>query len=74
MYRLLGEDQTADSILETLCDIQLERGMFPAATVDSLPTGFELFDGSSWNYSSEAHTAPTAWFIMAVNGFDPYNF
>ena len=74
MYRLLGEDQTADSILKTLCNIQLERGMFPAATVDSLPTGFELFDGSSWNYSSEAHTAPTAWFIMAVNGFDPYNF
>lgn len=74
MYRLRGEDDTADSVLEALSGIQLENGLFPAATVDNLSTGFDLFDGSPWLYGSAPHIAPTAWFVMAVNGFNPYTF
>ena len=74
MYRMLGDEETASSILQAMSRIQLTNGMFPAATVDSLATGFELFDGSSWNYSNDPHVAPTAWFIMAVNKFNPYAF
>lgn len=44
----------------------------PAATVDNLSTGFGLFDGSPWEYSTAPHIAPTAWFVMAVNDFNPY--
>ncbi len=74
MYRLRGEDGRADSALRALCGIQLDSGLFPAATVDNLSTGFELFDGSPWEYSTAPHIAPAAWFVMAVNGFNPYTF
>jgi hypothetical protein len=58
--------------MNALASIQLENGLFPAATVDSLSTGMDLFDRSPWEYSTDAHIAPTAWFIMAANGFNPY--
>ena len=74
MYRLRGDDERAVSALGLLEQIQLEDGRFPAATVDDLSTGFELFDGSPWEYSSDPHIAPTAWFVMAAEGFDPYTF
>ena len=74
MYRLRGEDTIAASAMDALCDIQLETGLFPAATVETLPTGFELFDGSPWTYSDDPHIAPAAWFVMAANGFNPYAF
>lgn len=74
MLRLRGEDRGAASALDALCSIQLGNGLFPAATVDGLSTGFELFDGSPWTYARDAHIAPTAWFIMALNGFNPYEF
>ena len=74
MYRMLGEDEKAEEALQALEGIQLESGLFPAATVDNLSTGFGLFDGSPWEYSKDPHLAPTAWFVMAVNGFNPYAF
>ena len=74
MYRLRGEDDKADSALEALMRIQLDSGLFPAATVENLSTGFELFDGSHWLYGTAPHIAPAAWFVMAVNGFNPYSF
>lgn len=74
LYRLIGEDASAASAMDALCAIQLESGLFPAATVAALPTGFELFDGSPWVYSDDPHIAPAAWFIMAANGFNPYAF
>ena len=74
MYKLLGEEDTAYETLNALCGIQTPRGLFPASTVDELPTGLYLFDGSSWTYADDPHIAPTAWFIMAVNGFNPYTF
>ena len=74
MYRLLGEDGKAVSALNTLVSIQLEDGKFPAATVDNLSTGIWLFTGEPWVYDTAPHIAPTAWFVMAVNGFNPYSF
>ena len=74
MYRLRGEDEAAADALAALKGIQLESGLFPAATVDSLSAGFGLFDGSPWEYGTAPHIAPTAWFVMAVNGFNPYAF
>ena len=74
MYRELGQDSEAQSALDALTSIQLENGLFPAATVDNLSTGFELFTGDPWVYSKDAHIAPTAWFILALNDFNPYHF
>ena len=74
LYRLRGEDASAASAMDALCAIQLDSGLFPAATVAALPTGFELFDGSPWTYSDDPHIAPAAWFIMAANEFNPYAF
>ena len=74
MYRGLGKTAEYEEAMRALGSIQLENGLFPAATVDNLSTGMELFDGSPWEYSTDAHIAPTAWFIMAVNGFNPYVF
>ena len=74
MYRLQGEGSLSEEALKSLESIQLDSGLFPAATVPNLSTGFDLFDGSPWEYSTAPHIAPTAWFIMAVNGFNPYVF
>ena len=74
MYRLKGDDEKAFSALNAMISIQREDGLFPAATVENLSTGFELFDGSPWEYGTAEHLAPTAWFVMAVQGFNPYMF
>jgi hypothetical protein len=74
MYRLRGEDGKAEEALKALESIQLDTGLFPAATVPNLSTGIGLFDGSPWEYGDAPHIAPTAWFVMAVNGFNPYTF
>lgn len=74
MYRLRGEDAKAEAAMDALEAIQLDSGLFPAATVDDLSTGFELFDGSPWLYGSAPHIAPAAWYIMAAEGFNPYSF
>ena len=74
MYRGLGNEPEYQGAMDALRGIQLESGLFPAATVDNLSTGMDLFDGSPWEYGSEPHIAPTAWFIMAANGFNPYKY
>ena len=74
MFRLRGDDAAATEALGALASIQLENGLFPAATVDNLSTGFNLFTGDPWEYGTAPHIAPTAWFILAVNNFNPYSF
>lgn len=71
-WRMQGEEEKALETLDALAKVQHDSGMFPAATAESIPTGFELFDGSPWNYTDDEHIAPTAWFILAVSGFNPY--
>ena len=72
MYRVIDKSEEYRQAMDALASIQLENGLFPAATVDDLSTGMDLFDGSPWEYSTDAHIAPTAWFVMAANGFNPY--
>ena len=74
LYRLRKNDVQATAALDALQKIQLSSGLFPAATVDNLSTGFELFTGEPWVYGTAPHIAPTAWFILAVNGWNPYRF
>ena len=74
MYRSFGDDEKYEEVMNVLESIQLDGGLFPAATVEHLSTGMELFDGSPWEYSTDPHIAPTAWYIMAANGFNPYVF
>ena len=74
MYRLRGDDAAATEALSALASIQLKDGLFPAATVDNLSTGFNLFTGDPWVYGTAPHIAPTAWFILAMNSFNPYSF
>ena len=72
MYRERGEEEKYEEAMNTLVSIQKTDGLFPAATTDHLSTGMDLFDGSPWEYNTDPHIAPTAWFIMAANGFNPY--
>ena len=74
MHRLRGEDDAAEAALGALESVQLESGLFPAATDEGLTTGIYLSDGSPWLYGTDAHVAPTAWFVMACNGYNPYRF
>lgn len=74
MFDERGEHGKFIETMDTLCGVQLDNGLFPAATVDNLSTGIYLSDGSPWEYGTNPHITPTAWFIMAVNGFDPYRF
>lgn len=74
MYRLRGNEDKYKEAMKALEGIQLDNGLFPAATVENLSTGMELFDGSPWEYSKDPHIAPAAWLVMAANGFDPYVF
>jgi hypothetical protein len=67
-------DTEAQSALEAMTKIQMENGGFQAATVKDLSTGFLLFTGEPWTYSNNPHIAPVAWYVMAVNGFNPYAF
>ena len=74
MYKERGEYSEYSDTMNALCAVQLENGLFPAATVDNLSTGIILSNGDPWEYNQDPHIAPTAWFVMAVNGFDPYDF
>jgi hypothetical protein len=70
--RLFGHDAEAMGALCAMQAAQLESGGFPAATVPALNTGIYLFNGEPWTYGQIPHIAPAAWYVMAVNGFDPY--
>lgn len=74
MHRLRGESSQADAAMNALVDAQLTGGLLPAATADGLSTGIYLSDGSPWLYGTSPHVAPTAWFVMACNGYNPYAF
>ena len=74
MYKERGEFGSYAETMDALSDIQLESGLFPAASVDNLDTGIKLKNGDPWEYGKDPHIAPAAWFVFAVNGFDPYCF
>ncbi|NPV40655.1 MAG: hypothetical protein HPY72_04830 [Anaerolineae bacterium] len=72
--RQAGMNAEAESALDALEAVQLPEGGFPAATVAELSTGFNLFTGDPWTYKDIPHIAPAAWYVMAVNNFNPYAF
>ncbi len=69
-----GIDAPAQKAFAVLKAAQLPTGGFPAATVKALTTGFTLFTGDPWVYGKSPHIAPTAWFVMAAQNFNPYQF
>jgi hypothetical protein len=72
--RKYGMNAEAQAALESMISIQMANGGFSAATVAELSTGFNLFTGKPWTYSNIPHIAPAAWYVMAVNGFNPFSF
>lgn len=78
MWRDRKNEKAYNDAMDVLMKEQLDDGLFPAANVDNLYTGVWLFAGTPdekpWEYSRDAHIAPTAWFVMAANGFNPYEF
>lgn len=69
-----GMQAETQSALDAMLSIQQPNGGFPAATVAELSTGFDLFNGDPWTYRNILHIAPAAWYVMAVNGFNPFAF
>ena len=74
LHKLRGEKAAAEKALTALRSVQLSSGLFPAATSSNLSTGIYLSDGSPWVYGKDAAVAPTAWFVMALNSYNPYAF
>ena len=72
MYRVLGKNDRYKAAMNSLVKVQHKSGLFPAATVDNHYTGLTQTDGTSLLYTKDAHIAPTAWFIMAANGYNPF--
>ena len=67
-----GDTKGYQKAMDALVSAQDKGGLFPAASEDNLFTGMYLFTGDPWVYSTDLHIAPTAHFIMAVNGFNWY--
>ena len=61
-------DSEAVSALTAMESVQLSSGGFNSATVPALDTGL------GWSYYDVPHIAPAAWYILAVNNFNPYKF
>lgn len=73
LYRELGDEAKYKETMDALVKVQLEGGLFPAATSDGHSTGIYLFNGSLWTYGKDPHITPAAWMIMAATrGFNPY--
>ena len=72
MYRVLGKQNKYEEAMNALVKIQAPNGLFPAATIDKYYTGITLYDGSSLRFTKDTHIAPSAWFIMAANGYNPF--
>ena len=72
MYRVHGKQNKYEEAMSALVKIQAPNGLFPAATIDKYYTGITLYDGSSLRFTNDTHIAPSAWFIMAANGYNPF--
>lgn len=66
--RVSENDSEAVSALSAMAKVQLTSGSFNSSTVSVLDTGL------GWSYFDVPHIAPASWYILAVNGFNPYKF
>ena len=62
------------AVIDFLADNRDASGAFYATDTNSptLETGIDLSDGSPWLYYHRLHLAPTAWFVLAARGWNPY--
>jgi hypothetical protein len=73
-FRMNGDDEKALSALEALENIQNPSGSFPAASVEQLYTGESILTGKPLVLNDDPYLAPTAWYVMAICGFNPFTF
>ena len=55
------------------CSFQTDRKTDTIA-VDAVAAMRTPEDDSAWEYDTAPHIAPTAWFVMVINDFNPYYF
>lgn len=66
--RINASDSEAITALSAMEGVQLASGGFNSSTVPVLDTGL------GWSYFDVPHIAPAAWYILAINCFNPYEF
>ncbi len=72
LYGSLGETAARDELLRFLEQGQDASGGMVATERGSHNTGIHLSDGSEWLYYRRLHAAPTAWYVLAALGVNPY--
>jgi hypothetical protein len=71
-YWLAGDRNKWQSIVDGVHSVQTAAGGVPATDGPCLNTGFNLDDGSPWEYFPRIHVGATAWLSLAENGVNPY--
>lgn len=67
-YQMLDNDDKLKSILNVIRDAQdIGTGGIQCASHDGITTSFDL-----WTLGTDLHVAPAAWFIFAVDGYNPF--
>jgi hypothetical protein len=75
LYRLLGQDKTADALMDAIKDNRAPDGSYYAASVRDLPTGFMLQTDPSQPrlYFHISHLAALSWTALAQEQFNPFS-
>jgi hypothetical protein len=73
-YDVLHRQSERDTVLCWLREAQLPSGALPTTNRSVLTTGLHLANGCPWLYYRRAHLAPTAWFVLAVRGVNPFTY
>ena len=66
-FSMQGETDVADRALSTIESVQLPSGGFPDASIPELSTG-----DMGLTYTDMPRIASSAWYILAVNGYNPF--
>ena len=73
LLRLLHQDQAAARLSAAVAAQRSPNGGYFASDTASLPTGFELSDGSGPRfYFHQRHLGATSWAALAERGFNPF--
>ena len=66
-YKMLGKDDRSKDILDIVIEAQhTVKGGIKCASHKGVTTSFY------WELTDELHVAPAAWFIFAVDGYNPF--
>lgn len=72
-YQKCGKRRAVYGAIDSICRILKVDGRIPACSGERINTGMDLFDGTPWIYDNSPHIAPGAWFVMAIDGFNPFD-